>query len=44
MSSCVAYGPAMTLAGSPGARWMRTNATVATTSMTGMTARTRRRR
>ena len=42
MSSPVAYGPAMTLAGSPGARRMRMNDTVATTSITGMTASSRR--
>ena len=43
-SSGVAYGPAMTLAGSPGARWIKTKAIVATITMTGITARTRRTR
>src|SRR5262245_50927443 len=42
-SSREASGPAMTEAGSPGARWISTNATVATTSATGISASSRRR-
>ncbi len=41
-SSREASGPAMTEAGSPGARWISTNATVATTSATGISASSRR--
>ncbi len=41
-SSAEASGPAMTEAGSPGARWISTNATVATTSATGRRASRRR--
>src|SRR5256885_14684123 len=42
MSSGLASGPAMIEAGSPGARWISTKATVATTRMTGMSASRRR--
>src|SRR6266446_6612063 len=41
-SSGLASGPAMIEAGSPGARWMSTKATVATTRTTGMSASRRR--
>jgi len=41
-SSAEASGPAITEAGSPGARCMRTKATVATTSATGSRANRRR--
>src|SRR5262249_15430918 len=41
-SSALASAPAMTEAGSPGARWIRTKATVATTIETGMSASRRR--
>src|SRR5262245_14178987 len=44
MSSCVACGPSMISAGSPGDRWSTAKTTIDTPSRTGPTRRSRRRR